>query len=244
MFLDIKRRAIQARRFLLDCFFPLSCAGCGQEGDWLCLPCAQSLEYLAVEPVCWQCGKEVRPGYSCPACAKATNIDGLLAPFSYHNQVVSNLLKIYKYQFCHELGLELANLLSGWLVKGVKDNKLSNITFDLVVPVPLHASRLRWRGYNQSEILAKAVTEVFQVPLEVDLLKRNRRTRPQAKLANELRLANVSGCFTVKKDLGLDNKLIILVDDVATTMATLTSAAKTLKQAGAGQIWAITLLKA
>jgi len=124
----------------------------------------------------------------------------------------------------------------------------------MVIPIPLHKRKLHERDFNQAELLAKEVAKQFSIPLENGILKRNQFTFPQAQIKDhKIRRENVKNifeierkfvkkCKTENKNL-LQEKTIILVDDVATTGATLSEAAKVLKQAGAKEVWGLVVAK-
>ena len=114
----------------------------------------------------------------------------------------------------------------------------------VLVPIPLAPKRLRQRGYNQSEALARALSRLWRVPV-VDVLVRSRETATQTALTPETRLANVAGAFTPGRRPGVSrDTTCILVDDVFTTGATLAEAARALEQAGARTIFGITFGRA
>ena len=117
----------------------------------------------------------------------------------------------------------------------------------VLVPIPLAPKRLRQRGYNQSEALARALGRQWKVPVLTDLLARTRETPTQTALTPETRLANVAGAFAMSNDqrsMINDHSTLIIVDDVFTTGATLAEAARALEQAGATQIVGITFARA
>jgi len=117
----------------------------------------------------------------------------------------------------------------------------------VLVPIPLAPKRLRQRGYNQSEALARALGRQWKVPVLTDLLARTRETPTQTALTPETRLANVAGAFAMSNDqrsMINDHSRLIIVDDVFTTGATLAEAARALEQAGATQIVGITFARA
>jgi ComF family protein len=113
---------------------------------------------------------------------------------------------------------------------------------DIIVPVPLHARRRRERGYNQSELLARGLGEACGVPVDTHLLTRERYTDQQALLKGAERRQNVQGAFAA--DARANGKLIVLVDDVLTSGATLTECANVLLNVGAASVSAVTLARA
>lgn len=114
---------------------------------------------------------------------------------------------------------------------------------DVLVPVPLHERRLRQRGYNQSLLLADALSKRLGVPMEGQLLTRERNTLSQVGLSPEERWLNVGGAFRCHGE-ALQGKDILLVDDVFTTGATLESCAQALQKGGSAHVWALTVTRA
>ena len=108
--------------------------------------------------------------------------------------------------------------------------------FDCVIPVPLFPSRQRERGYNQSQILSEEICRQYSLVLNTHWLKRKRPTQPQVDLKRQERIANMAQAFTVSNRHNLHGKTILLVDDLITTGATASEAAKTLKKAGAQRV--------
>jgi len=115
----------------------------------------------------------------------------------------------------------------------------------VLVPIPLAPKRLRERGYNQSEALARALSRLWRIPV-VDVLVRSRETATQTALTPETRLANVAGAFAPRHGCGVNPPAttFVLVDDVFTTGATLAEAARALEQAGARTIYGVTFGRA
>ena len=115
-------------------------------------------------------------------------------------------------------------------------------TRPIIVPIPLSSAKLRKRGYNQSEILAKNLAKRFKLPVE-NLLKRVKETKPQYGLKKEERKKNMEGAFGIKRN-GSRIKCgmtVLLLDDIVTTGSTLLEAAKILKQNGFEKVWGVTL---
>jgi ComF family protein len=113
--------------------------------------------------------------------------------------------------------------------------------FDLIAPIPLHAVRLRERGYNQSALLSQDLSRHYGIRHRDDLLTRQKNTPTQTELGAKQRWTNMEGAFRIKNLSGIDGKSIVLIDDLYTTGATVHSAAQTLKAAGAARICVLTL---
>ena len=115
--------------------------------------------------------------------------------------------------------------------------------YNRIIPVPLHLTRLRWRGFNQSLILARAIGLRINTPVDPWLLSRIRPTQPQTKLSREDRRANVRGAFRVNMPALAKEKRFLLVDDVYTSGATVEECARTLYQNGARSVDVFTLAR-
>lgn len=122
-----------------------------------------------------------------------------------------------------------------------------------LIPIPLAAKRLRQRGYNQSEVLGRALARQWRIPVLADLLVRTRETPTQTALTPDTRLANVAGAFSMSNDqrpmingrsLEIDHSTLIIVDDVFTTGATIAEAARALEGGGATRIHGVTFARA
>jgi len=107
----------------------------------------------------------------------------------------------------------------------------------------LHAQRLREREFNQSALLANTLSQHLDRPLILGQLTRTRQTRPQTSLTRKERLSNLRGAFAVKKPETIQGKTILLIDDVMTTGTTLHECAATLRAAGSGQVYGLTLAR-
>lgn len=126
------------------------------------------------------------------------------------------LLHQLKYKNNFEIGILLGRELGAEMIKSKKFDSL-----DAIIPVPLHAKRKKERGYNQSEMIGKGISEVLKVPQLTDVFLRNEYTKTQTQMTREERWKNVSGKFVVEKSHLIENKHILLVDDVVTTGSTL-----------------------
>lgn len=237
-----------ANLFCLDTLFPITCLGCRQDGNWLCDQCLADIPLRSFQ-LCPYCEKEItRNGWICERCRQrrlekdeAPGLDALICATDYEK--IARLVHMFKYDFIPDLGQPLGRLILRSLRKS--DLPLP----DYAIPVPIHLRRLKWRGFNQAEILARVIAEELvpglEIPVRTDLIERRRATKSQMKIkAYQARLDNLCGAFASGRDVsGLKNKKILLVDDIATTGATLFECAKVLKSAGAGQVYATVIAR-
>jgi len=152
------------------------------------------------------------------------NITAAASYFFFNKgQKVQKLIHRLKYKGQKEIGLKIGELYGSELTK-------SGIfcTADLIVPVPLHKSRLRTRGYNQSDFFAKGLSAAMNIPAETALLTRNKKTETQTKKNRFSRWENVNEVFSVLTEKNIEGKHFLLVDDVITTGSTLTACAEVL----------------
>jgi competence protein ComFC len=231
------------KTFILDTLFPISCISCGHPDVWLCETCFSKIELLPFQ-VCPHCEKLItEKGRLCDNCKKDKSaLDNLLTATKYRENNLAKIVHLYKYNFVEDLHVPLAKLL----VKIILKNNLP--LPDLIVPVPLHKRRLRWRGFNQSELLANYVsqniTPGFSIPVAPDLIKRQKYTPPQMQIGKySERRKNMQDAFIFNSDQNIRDKKILLIDDVATTGATLFECAKVLKANGAKKVFATVIAR-
>ncbi len=205
---------------------PGSCLLCAADSatDLLCPACAADLPQLPAA-LCPQCGDATTLGERCGACLKdPPAFARTLALFRYEFPV-DRLIQALKYG--HQLPL------AAWF--GARLGRLLVAAdHDLVLPLPLHPSRLQARGFNQSLEIARPVARALGVAIDPTLLSRTRATPPQADLPLKERAGNVRGAFACGGNLA--GKRVLLVDDVMTTGSTLREAARILKLDGAVQV--------
>ena len=221
---------IDLERWLLpeEC---LLCRGSPSDG-LICRLCRYRWVKLP-EPICSRCGQPLPlTELACRLCAGWTTELDRVRSAVWHEGGARDAIHQLKYEGWWRVTDALARAMIG----------LEPLTGRLVlVPVPLAAKRLRERGYNQSEHLARALGAILGIPVRTNALRRVRETPTQTALTPEARLANVAGAFLGSGVRGLR---IVLVDDVFTTGATLLSAAVALKRAGAARVEAVTFARA
>ena len=219
----------------LNLLFPQWCLGCGREGDLICHPCRSTLPRV-MPPLCPRCGKPQPSGILCPACVSwQSEIDNIRSPFRFEG-VIRQAIHQLKYRNLRALAELLAEFLYDYLVA-------NPIPGEVLVPVPLHQKRLRERGYNQSNLLSRELGKLANLPVVADCLIRQRHAPPQARTATlDERQNNVADAFTCR-DKGLQDRQVLLIDDVTTSGATLDACAVALKASGATSVWGLTLAR-
>jgi ComF family protein len=225
----------QLKGVALDFLFPQKCVGCGEEGNLLCSSCLKKLSWIK-PPICPHCGKPQPGGLLCTGCnGWQSSIDGIRSPLIFEGLARTSVHQ-FKYKNLKILAGPLAGLLSAYLV----ENPLQG---DVLVPVPLHPKRLRERGYNQSELLARNLSKLIRLPVINDCLIRQKFVLPQAQTHSvQERRRNVKQAFVCKNGV-LAHKQVLLIDDVSTSGATLDACASALKSAGAITVWGIVLAR-
>lgn len=227
---------------ILDTLFPRKCLLCKKEGLWLCALCQEKIEFIDFQ-VCPVCEKYISPlGAPCQNCKSETALSGLITAAKYGKENLALLVHRFKYNFIAEIGEDLGKIM----LQGATINKLP--LPEIIIPVPLHPRRLRWRGFNQAEILANYLSENITPGFPIQVLKNNlirqKYTSAQMKIKKySLRKENMKNAFAVKDPAEIKNKIIWLVDDISTTGSTLFECAKVLKQSGAKKIYALILAR-
>ncbi|MGI8925919.1 MAG: phosphoribosyltransferase family protein [Tepidiformaceae bacterium] len=209
--------------------YPARCAGCGRFGAALCGPCAAAMEPATGPGRCPMCSARWLGTHNCSRCFSWDALDGAVAAFEMTGtarQVVHGL----KYGWVTALGLVMATHMEPLRVLR---------PFDVALPVPLHRSRQRRRGFNQAELLM----ERLGWPVPAGTLVRQRNTRTQVGLAHRQRRGNVAGAF-VYRGATLAGLRVALIDDVVTTGATMNECARVLKEAGARRVFALSFARA
>jgi ComF family protein len=231
----VRPQLAELKRIALDLLFPRWCLGCGREGELICPTCRRALPKIT-PPLCPQCGKPQASGIVCPACISwQPEIDGIRSPFRFELTVRKAIHQL-KYSNLRAVAVPLAELLNGFLTT-------NPVPAEVLVPVPLHQKRERERGYNQSRLLCRELGKQANLPVVADCLIRERHSPPQARTTTAAeRKSNVADAFTCR-DHRLAGKQVLLIDDVATSGATLDECATALKASGASSVWGLVLAR-
>lgn len=229
-----------AGKFVLDTFFPIECLGCQEEGEWLCDRCARRIG-IEDEDVCIVCKARAQNGHTCFSCKKICALDAVMRFLDYDDLLVRRLLQAAKYGYVQQALHRLLDTVEPHIKA-----KLEMLEFDarafVYVPVPLHPRRLRDRGFNQSEIIAGRVAGAVGAAM-APILKRKKDRPPQAKLDEFDRAVNIKDNIRCINPAAVNGKYVCLVDDVTTTGSTLDECARTLRDAGAQEVWGLVLAK-
>lgn len=265
-----------------DLIFPARCINCGKFSEYVCRGCLGAIS-IKKQFECIGCKRNTPLGKTCFLCAKTNSVDQLLIIADYKNLLVEKSLKFLKYRFISDMKQPLSVLMKKYLKWLTLDKKFNVFESNpLLIPVPLHPRRLNWRGFNQSELLAKDIADTFQMEMAGDVIERTINTVPQADIKEkEQRLKNLNGIFarsglplvapegphkegpvllaperfasfgdTGRQQEGelcrhdkLTGRVVLLIDDVCTTGATLNECAKVLKANGASKVVALVIAR-
>lgn len=203
-------------------------------------------------PVCGFC-KKLSEGYLCTKCRediihsdiylnqldlyqdKSIFIDEHFYLFSYEEPIREKILQ-YKFE-------DKAYLASTIYEFFMNNEKLYGFLkkYDIMIPIPISSSRKRERGYNQSELLARKISRMASIPIEMQVLKKVKHNQPQSSLNRQQRKQNVKNVYKVQNELKIQNKKILLFDDIYTTGSTANECARILKGAGNSTVGILTI---
>jgi len=235
----VKRTTSAVRRLyrlLLDLVLPPCCVVCGKVEVWLCDGCAEQIPF-ADRPVCPRCGDAWDGPELCPRCRTSPLRAAPITSVFLFQDAIRDAVHALKYRG----GVQVVDPLSGRMAEAWRCWGLSS---DLLVPVPLFSDREALRGYNQSALLARALSTRVEVPIDETILFRTRATASQTHLGRQERWDNVRDAFACSNARDLSGLRITLLDDVATTGATLDACAVALIAQGARNVSAFTLAHA
>lgn len=237
---------VSAKNFLLDIFFPQFCINCGREGSCLCQDCLSLIDIAQCQycPFC-NPAKIVLNGKTCAYHKRLKNLNGLYSAVPYQNSLARKALLLFKYPpFVKKLSEPLAFLIITHFQMLANQPDFSGF---ILMPTPLHKKKLKERGYNQSQELAIELAKFLEIPVRNNILIKTKQTYPQVELTKEERAKNIKGAFKINLPQNNENilkgKKILLIDDVFTTGSTMEECARVLKQAGARQVWGVTVAR-
>lgn len=236
----------------LDWLYPPRCRSCrdrivGQDEECFCLACQKKIRTVS-HPLCTKCGRPFLDAsgddHLCGTClVRSPHFVSARAWACYpvgenEGQPLREVVQRFKYGRKVSLGKPLGRLMAS-----SHSEFFTGCSLDLIIPVPLHQKRLRWRGFNQAVILAREVSRLWHVPMDPLILLRARETPPQTQLDEEERRKNVRGAFSLNPEKSVQGKSLLLVDDVYTSGATVNECSRTLIRAGAKEVHVLTLAR-
>jgi ComF family protein len=237
---------------LASLVFPAPCRICAQILDTgsripFCHPCMEALQQTLPEPLCSRCGRPivstaVAGGISRPEChlcrSQVYSFDLARSYGAYTPRMARAILQL-KYGNVAPLGSWFARRLALLIAR-----QPDPFVADAVVPVPLDHGRMRERGFNQAELIARPLAHLIGIPFRSYLLVRTRPRPSQLRLTRRERWETVRGAYATHKMAQVDKLRVILVDDVFTTGATLDACSRALKEAGAARVVGLTVARA
>ena len=240
----------QAAEALVSLLFPAPCRICQAtlltaSRIPICRECLDTLRPLTF-PVCECCGRPLVsalagqvPHPLCGLCRRGIYNFDLARSYAPYDAAMVRAISLLKYYAVTPLGDWFAARLAE-IVAGQPELWVA----DVVVPVPLHATRLRERGYNQADLIARPLARRLRLPFRSYLLVRTKPRPAKLRLSRHERWDTVRGAYAIRERARVDKLHVLLVDDVFTTGATLDACAKTLRQAGAARVAGLTVARA
>ena len=234
---------------VVSLLYPQRCLGCQafiQADEQFCQDCRHCVKPIT-SPLCLRCGiplpTQKGPDHECRLCLKTPPLFRHARAWAYYQygeaplQPVSEAIQQFKYHRNMSVGKLLAQLAATHF-------PFVEAQYDVIIPIPLHLDRLRWRGFNQSLLLARSIGQTHRLHVDPFLLERSRPTVPQTQLKERERRENVKGAFTVTIPEQIQERQVLLVDDVYTSGATAEECTKALIHAGAQSVDVFTLARA
>jgi len=220
----------------IDFFYPRFCLGCQSPGTYICRKCS-GLIIPFEKQKCINCGQSSRLGLTHPSCCNELNVDGTFIIFKY-NRFMKKIIKNIKYHLATQVFDELTKSMPlSYLTPLFKIKRVFSKA--LIQPVPLSKKRFRQRGFNQAALFSEWMGNILGLE-NADFLIKVKDCLPQAGLADKKeRKKNITGSFKIRRGKSVEKTVVVLIDDVITTGATINEAAKTLKKAGAKKVYAI-----
>ena len=229
---------------VLTTVFPnhYKCITCGKEIDYagfdFCENCIKNLPQINGK-ICLRCGEPIKSmaNYCLNCKNNKHHFKRNLSAFTYEKPISDHIMNL-KYNNKKYLG----EIFTAFLVQKYLE---LNISADVVIPIPLHPNRLKERGYNQAEIIAKPLSEKLNIPLALNAIERVRDTPKQSLSKSfEDRALNIKDAFKVISKNEVKDKVVLLIDDVYTTGSTLSECAKVLLKAKAKEVYCLTVAHA
>jgi ComF family protein len=231
--------------WLVSLLYPSLCTICRantRPGEYLCDQC-EAKTVRIVAPFCQTCSEPFQgaftDAFTCANCAHRTiHFEAAVAAYRSRG-IVRQIIHEFKYG----RQIHLRYLVARWLLPGLDDERIRDLRFDVMIPVPLHPVRQRERGFNQAILIAELLTEQMSVQSQ-PWLERVRYTTTQTALDRAERMENLHHAFRLRKNADVRRLRVLLIDDILTTGSTLSECARILKRAGALSVHAATAARA
>ncbi len=228
-------------QIVLDILFPKFCVGCNRMGELLCEKCWQRVDFV-YEQGCPVCYEGSIGGLTHAACRSAWGLDGLWC-LTYYRGPIRQLIRQLKYHQATVMKVVVGELVASYL-----ERETVYLPAAVMLPVPLHESSLRKRGFNQAMVVAEEMGQKLALPVVEGIVKRSRKTASQTTLNKAERRSNVRGIFEIdlekpERDEAIRGETFIVIDDVFTSGATMTEMAMMLKRAGAARVFGLALAR-
>lgn len=218
-----------------DWLYPPQCAGCGKAGERFCSVCLSEVEKIKV-PFCAFCGNEVSQNEAvCFECRTNNIYFDAVASWAVYGGTLREAIHALKYR----QDVALGDFFSTYLISILRTR---GWVFDLALPVPISPDRMKERGYNQSALLSRPISQFFRVEHSSDSLKRVKETGTQVNRTRLERDKFLEDAFS-GNPAKLKDRQVLLVDDIITTGSTINHCAKALKEAGASKVMVISIAK-
>lgn len=245
---------------LVDLLYPRRCPFCHEiileQNQLICGDCGKIVNryYLINQPACCRCGKALWDSDReyCRDCSRhIRSFDGGISVFLYGQRRVPMPVDRKTGYERHSMGESIlrfkfdnAREYGDYYIEQVLEQyseQLSRWKPDVIIPIPIHPSKMKTRGYNQAEVLAKKLSTAIQVPMRTDLLVRKQKTKPQKELNDEERLRNLTAAFAMAGRIPDAYQRILLVDDIFTTGSTMEACTRRLKEQGPRQVYILSI---
>ncbi len=218
---DFRWVCSEIKELFFDLMFPVFCQSCFKYGEVICEECFDSLFF----------GEPREMSFN-----ELLNVERLFCLSSMENKILARLIHLFKYQYVEDIGKKIGKRAGSLLKESLKKRRIEPRSV-VLVPVPIHDGKKRFRGYNQCEVLVEAMASRGDFETGIDWLVKIKKTPAQMSLTRKQRLGNLKDSFRLGFHEPDRDKLIILVDDVVTTGATLSECALVLRKAGYKRIW-------
>ncbi len=228
---------------MVDALLPPACPMCGKPAPFvggtrvdICPDCMNIVSYVS-EPVCLKCGKPIQNEETeyCSDCSRKPHVYNQACAVYEYSKCVKDSIYRFKYHNKREYARIYAKQIKercGGIIRAWSP--------DVLIPVPIHSSRLKQRGYNQAELIAAELGVLTGIPMDSDSFVRVVKTVPMKELNNRQRVKNLQNAFQADKKV-VKYRKVLIVDDIYTTGATFDACATVLKQAGVQEVYGVSL---